>query len=228
MIYDISQPLTPEIRVWPGDVPLSRDVRHFDMGGTPVTSTSLRATVHLGTHADAPCHYVPGDLSIDACDLDAYIGRCQVFRIEVPRGGAVTPAMLTTRLTTPPSGGGQSSSFAPAVPASAITAPRVLIATNTYPDPTNFNEDFAGLSVELIDHLHAAGVRLVGVDTPSVDRFADEHLPVHRRIGETGMLILEGLRLTDVPPGDYDLIALPLRLTGSDGSPVRAVLRSLE
>jgi len=206
VVYDISPPLSPDTRVWPGDVPLTREVQCDLAAGASVTASAIRATVHLGSHADAPCHYLAGAPAIDACDLEAYLGPCQVLRVAVPRGGAVVPAML-----------GQ-----------PVTAPRILLATGTHPDAAIFNEDFAGLSVELVDHLHACGVRLVGVDTPSVDRFADQDLPVHRRIGRHEMLILEGLVLTDVPAGVYELIALPLRLVGFDGSPVRAVLRTLD
>jgi arylformamidase len=115
---------------------------------------------------------------------------------------------------------------ADALPAT-FTAPRVLIATGTYPDPTQFNEDFAGLHPSAVEHLAAAGVGLIGVDTPSVDRVADEDLPAHQACARTGVLILEGLRLERVPEATYELIALPLRLVGFDASPVRAVLRPL-
>jgi arylformamidase len=106
-------------------------------------------------------------------------------------------------------------------------APRVLLATGTYPDPDRFTQDFAALSPELVDHLHAEGVRLIGIDTPSVDPFASKELPSHRRFLAHDMAILEGLVLDGVSEGMYELIALPLRLTGFDASPVRAVLRSL-
>ena len=128
------------------------------------------------------------------------------MRVNVKRGGCVTPEML------------------PQSP----DAPRVLLATGTYPDPDRFNEDFAALSPELVDHLHAEGVRLIGIDTPSVDPFASKELPSHRRFLAHDMAILEGLVLDGVSEGMYELIALPLRLTGFDASPVRAVLRSLQ
>ena len=106
-----------------------------------------------------------------------------------------------------------------------IEAERVLFATRTYPDPTVFNEDFAALSPELVDGLHEKGVRLVGLDTPSVDLFASKTLPAHQRFLANDMAILEGLVLRDVPAGLYELIALPLKLAGFDASPVRAILR---
>ena len=111
---------------------------------------------------------------------------------------------------------------------SRLDATRVLIATDTYPDPTSFREDFAALDPALVDHLHERGVRLIGIDTPSVDVFTSEDLPAHGRFLANDMAILEGLVLAAVPEGVYELIALPLRLAGFDGSPVRAILRSLE
>ena len=105
--------------------------------------------------------------------------------------------------------------------------PRVLFATGTFPDPENWNRDFAALSVELVDFLHERGVITVGIDTPSVDLFESKDLPAHKAILRCNMSILEGLVLKNVPEGTYELIALPLRLVGFDASPVRAVLRTV-
>ncbi|MEY2537856.1 MAG: arylformamidase, partial [Verrucomicrobiota bacterium] len=136
--------------------------------------------------------------------LDYYLGPCQVIRLNAQRATRITPAMLSGDVATP----------------------RVLFATSTYPDPTNWNADFATLSVELIDSLHASGVITVGIDTPSVDLFDSKDLPAHKAILGHDMAILEGLALRNVPEGVYELIALPLRLVGFDASPVRAVLRT--
>jgi arylformamidase len=205
MLIDISPPLGPSLAVWPGDSPLTREVLLDLARGDSVTLSTLRATVHLGAHADAPSHYGPGTPDIAGRALELYLGPCEVRRVAVPRGGCITPDLL----------------------AGPSLAPRILFATGTYPDPQRFNEDFAALSPGLVDHLHASGVRLVGIDTPSVDPFASKELPAHRRILAHDMAILEGLVLEHVPEGLYELIALPLRLTGFDASPVRAVLRSL-
>ncbi|MDP6180945.1 MAG: hypothetical protein QGG48_13750 [Desulfatiglandales bacterium] len=104
-------------------------------------------------------------------------------------------------------------------------AKRVLFKTGTYPNPNRFNNDFCALSPLLIDELHKQNVILVGIDTPSVDLCDSKNLLAHNRIAKYNMAILEGLLLTDVPEGKYELIALPLKLMGCDGSPVRAVLR---
>lgn len=204
MLYDISPPLGASLAVWPGDSPLTREVL-LDLGrGDSVTLSTLRSTVHLGAHADAPSHYGKDASDIGSRPLELYLGACEVMRVEVIRGARITPAMLPR----------------------AVTAPRLLLATGTFPDPTRFNEDFAALSAELVDRLHLAGVRLVGIDTPSMDLFASKDLPAHQRLLAHDMAILEGLVLDGVPEGSYELIALPLRLEGFDASPVRAVLRS--
>ncbi len=203
MIYDITPPITPRLQVWPGDTPPAREVLLDMKRGDNITLSTLRATVHLGAHADAPSHYGADAPAIDARNLDDYLGPCQVLRVEVPRNTRVTPDLLRAQ----------------------VTAPRVLLATGTYPDPERFNTDFAALSVELVEALHRQGVRLVGVDTPSVDLFDSKDLPAHRAFLRCDMAILEGLVLRDVPEGVYELIALPLRLVGFDASPVRAVLR---
>jgi arylformamidase len=103
---------------------------------------------------------------------------------------------------------------------------RLLIATGTYPDSTEFRTDFAALAPDLVDWLARGGVRLVGIDTPSIDPADSKELPAHQAVRRHDLNILEGVVLDDVPAGLYELIALPLRLTAFDGSPVRAVLRT--
>jgi arylformamidase len=161
--------------------------------------------VHAGAHADAPSHYGVDADAIDNRPLALYLGPCQVVSVEVARRSRVGVADLR----------------------GPIVAERVLVATGTYPDPERFTEDFAALEPGLIDWLHERDVRLVGIDTPSVDLFDDQVLVAHRRFLAHDMAILEGLVLKDVPDGLYELIALPLRLVGFDASPVRAVLRPL-
>jgi arylformamidase len=205
MIWDVTPPISSRLMVWPGDTPPSREVLRDMNDGDTLTLSTLRATAHVGAHADAPSHYGARAPSIEERDLDFYLGSCQVIRLRAARHTRVMPAALPA----------------------AITAPRVLIATGTFPDPTVFNEDFAALSPELIDRLHADGVRLVGIDTPSIDLFESKDLPAHVACLGHDMAILEGLVLDRVPDGVYELIALPLALVGFDASPVRAILRNL-
>lgn len=173
--------------------------------GDTLTLSTLRATVHLGAHADAPSHYGRDAASIESRPLDLYLGPCRVIRIVAASGTRIRPS---------------------AFPAD-LGCERVLIATGTYTDPETFHRDFAALEPAAVDLLHERGVRLVGIDTPSVDLFSAKELIAHARFLAHDMAILEGLVLSHVPEGDYELIALPLKLTGFDASPVRAVLRTV-
>lgn len=204
-IIDISPPITPQLAVFPGDTPPQRDVLMDITRGDHITLSTLRTTVHVGAHVDAPSHYGRGAPGIEQVALERCIGRCQVIGANTRRGARVTLADLD----------------------SECTAPRVLIRTDTFPDPQSWNDDFAGLEPSLVDTLHAAGVELVGIDTPSVDSSTSTDLPAHARFLANDMTILEGLILAHVPPGEYELLALPLPLVGFDASPVRAVLRTL-
>jgi arylformamidase len=204
MLYDITPPITAELKVWPGDTPPRREVLLDMKSGANITLSTLHATVHLGAHADGPNHYGRDAPAIESRSLEHYLGPCQVVRVPAARGSRIEPAQVSA----------------------AIVAPRVLVATGTYPDPTHFNEDFAALSPALVDHLHARGVITIGIDTPSVDLFTSKDLPAHARFLANDMAILEGLALEGVPEGVYELIALPLALVGFDASPVRAVLRA--
>jgi arylformamidase len=205
MIYDITPAVSERLQVWPGDTPLRREVLLDMRKGANITLSSLHGTVHLGAHADAPSHYGADAPAIHERALDYYLGPCQVMHIDVPRAKRIDPKMLS----------------------GPVRAPRLLLATGTFPDPERFNQDFAALSPELLDHLHEQSVKLVGIDTPSVDLFDSKDLPSHKKFLQHDMAILEGLVLRAVPEGVYELIALPLKLVGFDASPVRAILRSV-
>ena len=210
-LIDVTPRLGPDVAVWPGDTPLSREVLCELEKGATVTLSTLRATVHLGAHADGANHYGRGAPSIDAMPLERYVGPCEVVRARARRAPGGTRVAIADLET----------------PLAAIRHPRVLIATGTFPDFTRWNADFAGLEPALVDALADRGAVLVGVDTPSVDVQESKDLPAHKRFLARGVSILEGLRLDHVAPGEYELIALPLPLVGFDASPVRAVLRSL-
>ncbi len=206
MIYDLSPTVSSHLAVWPGDTPLSRDVLLDMQRGDNLTLSSLRSTVHVGSHADAPSHYGAFAPNIEDMPIERYLGLCEVVHVTVRPGERFGHQSLPRD----------------------ISQERVLFRTGTYPDPNNFNEDFAALAPELIDWLAAEGVRLVGVDTPSVDLFSSTDLLTHQACLKNDVLILEGLVLGDVPEGVFELIALPLKIAGFDASPVRAVLRSRE
>jgi len=205
-IIDISPPISPDLKVFPGDTPPSREVLMEMARGDHITLSTFRSTVHVGAHVDAPSHYGVDGQTIDRMPLDLFIGPCQVMRVDVARGGRIAVADLTGE----------------------IASERILFATGTFPDPHVWNDDFAAIDPALVDHLKRCGVRLVGIDTPSVDSASAKVLEAHHRFLVDGIVILEGIVLNDVPDGIYELIALPLRLVGFDASPVRAVLRMFE
>jgi arylformamidase len=206
VLYDISPLLTPDLAVFPGDTPLSREVLLELARGDPVTLSTLRATVHVGSHVDAESHYGVDGRSIEAEALGRFIGPAQVITATPRADGRVGVDDL----------------------ASSVAEPRVLLRTGTYPDPKEFKKDFAALDPALVDYLADRGVRLVGVDTPSVDAADSKTLPAHARCLARDVRILEGIVLSEVPDGTYELIALPLRLAGFDASPVRAILREVD
>ena len=233
-VIDISPPLSAATRVWPGDTPLTREVLCELERGDSVTLSTLRATVHLGSHADGPNHYARGGRSVGEQRLEHYVGPCVVVEARAKRGERVRPEDLVGPGGEP--GGNSSGGLG------WIVHPRVLIRTGTFDGtsgagapgagrggeaarPEAWNEDFSGLSVELVDALAARGVLTIGVDTPSVDPMSSKDLPAHGACARHDIAIVEGLALAGVEPGVYDLSAAPLRLMGFDGSPVRAVLR---
>ena len=215
-VYDISPPLGPDTAVFPGDTPLSREVLLDGARGDAITLSTLRATCHLGAHVDAPAHYDPDGESIDARPLWPFVGSCRVVRPSVGSGALVTLDLLLEALA----------SGSSPTDGARLDVRRVLISTGSCPDPRTFNSDFSALDPDLVDWLGSKGVKLIGIDTPSVDPADSTELPAHAAARRHDLDILEGLVLDHVPPGRYELIALPLRLVGFDGSPVRAVLRT--
>jgi len=204
MILDISPLIDPAINVWPGDTPYVHTVNLDMAAGSNITLSDIRTTVHVGAHTDAPSHYVADGEDIASRRLDYYVGPCAVIGVGVARGERILPRH---------------------VDAAQVTAPRVLFRTGTFPDPRHWNDDFASLSPELVDFLHERGVILIGIDTPSVDPFHSKELEAHHAFARHDMATLEGIVLEGVEDGEYELIALPLRLRNADASPVRAVLR---
>jgi kynurenine 3-monooxygenase len=219
-VIDISPALTPDINVWPGDTPLTREIVVELSKGQPVTLSTMRSTVHLGSHADGPNHYVetvdgrpaPG---VGEWEIERFLGPCHVVWAAAAKGTRVLPRDL------------RAGSLSGEAVLEQIWHSRVLVRTGTFTDHRTWNSDFSAFSVELIDALAAHGVRTVGLDSPSVDLQDSKDLPAHKAIARHGIAILEGLVLADVPAGEYELVALPLKLIGFDASPVRAVLRPI-
>lgn len=202
-IYDITPKISVRLAVFPGDQPFERHVAMSFKGGQHLDLSSVRTSVHIGAHADAPSHYHPKGVSIERRPLGPYLGKAQVIHVRgLKRGERVMPHHVQV----------------------AIKAPRVLIGTGSFPNPELWNADFCSLSPELLAVLSDKGVQLVGIDTPSVDPADSKKLESHQLLFERNLSVLEGLVLDGVPDGLYTLIALPLPIEGCDASPVRAVL----
>ncbi|PZF78222.1 arylformamidase [Aestuariivirga litoralis] len=170
----------------------------------PVNVSRVSFSVHCGTHADAPLHYDAQGAAAAALPLEPYIGPCRV--IDARGAGPVCePAQIAAALTDAP--------------------PRILLRLMDRLDPKVWPTGFRALAPETVDLLASKGVRLVGIDTPSVDPETSKTLAAHHACRAADMRILENLVLSYVEPGDYELIALPLKFENLDASPVRAVLR---
>lgn len=204
--YDISPLLHEGSAVFPGDTPFSRDmVLSFD-NGCHLDLSTVKTTVHIGAHTDAPSHYHKEGQTIEERDLMLYMGLTQVISVDLEdKKGRIQIKHLKTE----------------------VNAPRILFKTGSFPDPNQWTNDFNSLSPELIQHLSSLGVRLVGIDTPSVDPSDDKTLSSHLALYQTDMAVLEGIVLTSVPDGLYNLVALPLKIKAADASPVRAILLKL-
>jgi arylformamidase len=207
-LWDISQPLRPSLPVWPGDTAFSSRRRWIMEDGSPVNVASFEASTHAGTHADAPLHYDPAGAAADETDLSFYLGPCRVVDARAC-GQTITCAFIAdlAGLAAPP--------------------PRVLFRTYEIFPHQAWRSDFTAVAPDAIAWLAERGVRLIGVDAPSLDPEDSKTMDAHRAVLAADMRILEGLVLDEVPPGDYELLALPLNLAGLDSSPVRAVLREL-
>lgn len=201
--FDISPLVSEAIAVFPGDTPFRRKVAMSFASGDHLSLSSIETTVHLGAHADASNHYSRSGAGVEARDVRDYIGLCQVVRVTPEKGARIGLRDWGSR---------------------SVFAPRVLFATGSFPDANRWTADFNSLSPELIDHLADAKVRLVGIDTPSVDPADSKNLESHQSLARHRLAVLEGLDLSEVPEDLYILVAPPLRLSGADASPVRALL----
>lgn len=201
-IHDLSPLVSPRIANWPGDVPYTTRKTQRLADGHGIDLGDFHSSYHVGSHTDAPQHYRLGGRDASQLPLDAYVGPCQVVEVRARRGERFGLGDLVQE----------------------PGAPRLLLKTGTFPDPTRWNEDFAAPEPELVRALGRRGVKLLGFDTPSTDLFGSKGLPAHQALFDHGMMNLEGLVLDHVAPGHYELVALPLRLEDADASPVRAVL----
>lgn len=204
LIWDISPAIDTRAAVFPGDTAYTQRP-HFTIGpGCPVNVHAITLSPHTGAHADAPLHYAADGAPAGALALEPYLGPCRVIHC-IGCGPLVTPADIGHALDGLPA--------------------RVLVRTRA--QATQSWEHFSAYAPQTLALLGSLGVRLVGIDTPSVDPGDSSALPAHQQLLQHDMRVLENLVLDDVPAGDYELIALPLKLMLADASPVRAILRAL-
>ena len=216
-VWDISEPIDESSAVFPGDTPFSREWVMRMSDGMSCNVSTVRMTAHLGTHADAPFHYHDEGVGISDVDLAVYMGPCSVVSVDWMPGEAPE-----TRVVDP-------DTLRRAGVDEGNHVERLLLHTipDRKHDRTRFDPSFVALGTEAAELCVAVGACLIGIDTPSMDPASAVELRAHDVLRRAEVALLENLDLTDVPDGRYELIALPLRIVGGDGSPVRAVLREL-
>jgi arylformamidase len=206
VIFDISQTLSERIAVWPGDQKLRYRWTMQIKKGDPCNVSAIQLSSHTGTHVDAPYHFDEAGPDVGCLPLRAYLGKCRVAAVS-PKDTIRVPDL-------------QQHEWA--------GVERVLFKTCGIEKSENtFDRNYVSLSEEAALFLGHLGLLLIGTDAPSVDPFPSRDMLCHKILLSKGVAIVEGLRLAEVPEGDYELICLPLKLSGLDGSPVRAILRSL-
>jgi arylformamidase len=205
-LWDISAPVAPDTPVFPGDTNYAQQWVAQINAACPVNVSTLTLSPHIGTHADAPLHYDATGQAIGAVDLTPFIGKCRVIHA-INCGPLIEWAHLSHALK--------------ALPA------RVLVRTYQRMPTKKWDPLLTAYAPETVERLAQLGVQLIGIDTASIDPADSKTLDSHQVIRRHNMRVLENLVLDEVPEGDYELIALPLKLTHADASPVRAVLRSL-
>jgi arylformamidase len=206
-IIDITAPVSRRSVMWPGSEPPSQQFTSHTDRGDPSTVSRWELSAHTGTHADARMHFIPGGWTIDALELSRCVGPCRVVDL-THLEGHVSRADLET--------------------AGVAGTARLLLKTRNSElgllNREAFAEDYAAISLEAAEYLVEIGVETVGVDYLSVEPFEDKEFNTHHTLLGADVVILEDLVLAGVEPGEYFLACLPLKLVGSDGSPVRAIL----
>ncbi|HKA07385.1 MAG TPA: cyclase family protein [Gemmataceae bacterium] len=203
-LIDISRPLALGTACWPGDVPFKFRLGWSIAAGASVNVGSVETSVHTATHCDAPFHFDNAGATVDRLPLDVFVGPAWVVDVRNVNRWRDRLAALDFSDT-----------------------PRILFHTGGWPDSSRFPDSVPVMEPDLPDWLADRGVRLIGVDLPSVDPLDSKSLDNHHALGRRGITIIEGLWLAGLPIGQYEIVGLPLMIVGADGSPMRAVLRPL-
>ena len=204
-VYDVTVPLVPGLPVYPGDPPFEIESVQR-LGSAPFSLSRMSLATHTGTHVDAPAHFLPGGATIDSLPLEILLGKARV--VEIAARERIDRADLEPR--------------------DLRDDLRILLKTRMSGQmlKSGFQEDHLYLSGDAAAYLAQAGLKLVGFDYLSVDRYGAQDYPAHHALLEAGVVIVEGLDLSEVEPGEYDMTCLPLRVAGGDGAPARVILRS--
>lgn len=206
-IYDISLPISPDLPVWPGDSAIViEEIFSMDKGADANVSR-LEAGVHIGTHVDAPHHFLNDGRTVENLALDILTGPAFVLHVN-DDVDSITAEVLDA---------------APIPPATSRLLLRTKNSRLWTSDSRKFHSDFIAISSDGAEWLVEHGIQLIGVDYLSVAAF-DDSVPTHKTLLSAGIIVLEGCDLSQVPQGDYDLYCLPLKLVGSDGAPARTIL----
>ncbi|PUE45887.1 arylformamidase [Limnohabitans sp. 2KL-1] len=205
-LWDISPPVDAKSPVFPGDTPYTQQWAATLSDDCPVNVSAITLSPHVGAHADAPLHYDPQGAAVGALDLLPFLGRCRVIHA-LDSGPLITVGHLQHALNEVPA--------------------RVLVRTYRQFPHQHFDTQLTAFHPATVQHLADLGVQLIGTDSASIDPADSKQLPSHQMIRQRGLRVLENLLLDEVPEGDYELIALPLKLMTADASPVRAILREL-
>jgi arylformamidase len=204
-LLDVSVPLAAGIPAYPGNPEFElQPVKRIADGQSSNVSRVIMGT-HTGTHVDAPQHFFDGSVPVDTLALDLLIGRAHV--VDMPRRGGITAEDLAA--------------------AGLREDLRVLLKTpnSALWNGTAFKPDYTHLTEGGARYLVNQGVKVVGIDYLSVERYKQPGAPAHRALLSQGVIIIEGLNLSEAEPGMYEMYCLPLRIAGADGAPARVVLK---
>ena len=205
-LFDVTRPIHPGMAVYPDDPEVVVRRVSSISAGAPANVSSLSLGSHTGTHVDPPLHFREGAPAVDQLPLDVLIGPVRLYEVAIRR--QIDAASLAG--------------------VDLAACPRVLfkVRTSSHHPQVRGRPEAAGIAADAVGILIRAGVRLVGLEGPSADQAGSADFPVHRALLGAGVIIVEGLDLSAVSPGPYELICLPLKLRGGDGAPARVILRA--
>jgi arylformamidase len=209
-IFDISRSLTNDLAPWPGDTPFHFALKGKIEEGSSVNVGAISLGVHNGTHADAMFHFDSTGWKMEEAELERYIGPAFVLDLTSRFRDDALPEIATRDLER--------------IEQELRAAPRLLLKTGVWSDSTKFPEAIPVIAPEVAAWLQARGVKLLGLDLPSVDKIEAKELINHHSLGKAGVNIIESLDLSAVAEGKYQFVGLPLKIAGGDGAPMRAIL----